>query len=276
MRTVIATDATVRERPSSGHGKRPARSAHEHRYAVSPTVRQAADHDGLVLLDIATGTYWTFNNVGAFAWEQINKGNPETGIVRELCKKFDKPEAEISRDVQALLSELEGLGLIQRRDVVVAVRESYVNDAVHAATVSLGRDASEPSRHDGPVTRYLWNAACFVTLVYVDVLTNLFGFKRLHAVVQKSRPVGNAYRRTTVERVSRAMDRAARAYFKHAWCLQRSAACVYILRRLGYPVDLVLGVRTIPFEAHAWAELDGEPINDARAEVERFLVLDRI
>ena len=72
------------------------------------------------------------------------------------------------------------------------------------------------------------------------------------------------------------VGRAAGAYFKRAWCLQRSAACVYLLRRRGFPANLVLGVRTFPFEAHAWAELRGKVLNDSENFVRRFLVLNRI
>ena len=44
----------------------------------------------------------------------------------------------------------------------------------------------------------------------------------------------------------------------------------------GIPAELVLGVRTFPFEAHAWVELDGRVLNDDLDHVGRFLVLDRI
>ena len=48
-------------------------------------------------------------------------------------------------------------------------------------------------------------------------------------------------------------------------CLRESTALWYLLRRRGYPAELLLGARTLlgPFEAHAWVELAGEVLNDA-------------
>ena len=48
-------------------------------------------------------------------------------------------------------------------------------------------------------------------------------------------------------------------------CLLESTALWYLLRRRGYPAELLLGARTLlgPFEAHAWVELEGEVLNDS-------------
>lgn len=47
-------------------------------------------------------------------------------------------------------------------------------------------------------------------------------------------------------------------------CLLESLSLWFLLRRRGFPADLVLGARTLlgPLEAHAWVELDGRVLND--------------
>jgi len=47
-------------------------------------------------------------------------------------------------------------------------------------------------------------------------------------------------------------------------CLLESLVLWWLLRCRGISAELVLGVRTIlgPFEAHAWVEYDGAPLND--------------
>lgn len=79
----------------------------------------------------------------------------------------------------------------------------------------------------------------------------------------------------TCRLASAAVDRACVLYFKPVQCLQRSAATVCLLRQLGAPARLVVGVRHLPFQAHAWVEVEGRVINDKQSVVETYAVLDR-
>jgi hypothetical protein len=79
----------------------------------------------------------------------------------------------------------------------------------------------------------------------------------------------------TYQRISEAIDRACVLYFKPVQCLQRSAATVCLLRQLGAPARLVIGARHMPFQAHAWVEVEGRVINDKLSVTETYAVLDR-
>ncbi len=46
-------------------------------------------------------------------------------------------------------------------------------------------------------------------------------------------------------------------------CLPWSASLVKLLRHSGLGARLVIGVRTAPFSAHAWAQVDGVVLNDS-------------
>jgi hypothetical protein len=101
------------------------------------------------------------------------------------------------------------------------------------------------------------------TLVLVDVLLHVAGFARFHRAIREWK----AWSRRHVEpadtaRICEAVDAAAAFYFKHAWCLQRSAVQACLMRTRGLPARLVIGVRRMPFMAHAWVELDGRVVND--------------
>lgn len=39
---------------------------------------------------------------------------------------------------------------------------------------------------------------------------------------------------------------------------------------------MVIGCRPLPFESHAWVELDGRVVNDRQAYRTAFVVLDRL
>ena len=79
----------------------------------------------------------------------------------------------------------------------------------------------------------------------------------------------------TCRHASEAIDRACVLYFKPVQCLQRSAATVCLLRQLGIPARLVIGARHLPFQAHAWVEVEGHVINDKLSVTETYAVLDR-
>jgi len=84
-------------------------------------------------------------------------------------------------------------------------------------------------------------------------------------------------RRTTLEasQIIHAVDLAAAFYFRKILCLQRSAATVRLLKRHGFPAQLVIGVQQLPFAAHAWVELDGVVVNDKSYMPQMYSVLER-
>lgn len=75
--------------------------------------------------------------------------------------------------------------------------------------------------------------------------------------------------------VCRAVDFACVWYFKEVECLQRSVVTTRLLRSSGTPARLVIGVRQLPFKAHAWVEVDGQVINDKPYINELYAILDR-
>ncbi|MCI0724258.1 MAG: lasso peptide biosynthesis B2 protein [Acidobacteria bacterium] len=78
-----------------------------------------------------------------------------------------------------------------------------------------------------------------------------------------------------VEQICSAVDQACIWYPKQALCLQRSAAATCLLRRMGVPAQMVIGVQKLPFRAHAWVEVEGNVVNDKAYTPEMYAVLDR-
>ncbi|MFF8642840.1 lasso peptide biosynthesis B2 protein [Streptomyces sp. NPDC015345] len=58
-------------------------------------------------------------------------------------------------------------------------------------------------------------------------------------------------------------------------CLQRSVATTLLCRMRGVWPDWCTGVRTAPFRAHAWVEVDGLPVGEPHrsAEYHRMMVV---
>ena len=65
-----------------------------------------------VLLDLASGRYFGLNAVGTRAWTLLAAGTALDAAVAALAAEFDAPAAEITADVNALVSDLVARGLL--------------------------------------------------------------------------------------------------------------------------------------------------------------------
>ncbi len=74
----------------------------------------------------------------------------------------------------------------------------------------------------------------------------------------------------------RALNLACIWYWKKVLCLQRSAAATCLLRRHGIAAQLVIGTQQIPFNAHAWVEVEGQVVTDRPYMHEMYAVLEKI
>jgi len=115
----------------------------------------------------------------------------------------------------------------------------------------------------------------WLLLLYLDAVAKLSGFSMLHAMVEREPRATEGSHSLPAATVSRAVDVASVFYFKRVLCLQRSAATALLLRRHGWPADMVIGARMIPFASHAWVEVEGEVVNDKPYVREMYQVLKR-
>jgi hypothetical protein len=107
-------------------------------------------------------------------------------------------------------------------------------------------------------------------------LALLAGFARVHKWLKRHRPRSRRAFGATADDVVWAVDEACVWYVKRVACLQRSVIATWLLRRYGMPAELVIGYRPLPFESHAWVEVDGQVVNDRPQYQKVFTVLDRL
>lgn len=255
MRPIAETDAALPRAPRANDGLRPA-----------ATVRAAGDDEHLVLLDLASGLYFSLNALGLRVWQGLEGGSTPGQVIDALADEFSMPRDVVDRDVTALIDYLAGRRLL----VASAAEPPLPSPRPAAARPPLTTVERRQGRPGAALV-----AAAWLVLAHLDFVARNGDLRRCLA---KLRPLPAVERAPVdddgVARVVAAVDRAAALYFKRAWCLQRSVACVRMLRRRGVPARLALGVRPMPFYAHAWAELDGRVIND-REWVCELAVLDR-
>ena len=145
------------------------------------------------------------------------------------------------------------------------------------SSAELGDIGSRPMevRRGGGIGHFLVTIVAFFFLGLADLVLRGLSFRSLHRLVGAWPSLGRRTNAESARKISDATDRAATLYFKHPWCLQRSAAAVLLLRCLGFPAELVIGVRRVPFYTHAWVELESEPINESPDVIANFRVMVR-
>ena len=115
----------------------------------------------------------------------------------------------------------------------------------------------------------------YLSLIQFDVYLARGNFQALCDKV-RNYPISRAPASPdATKRICSAMDMACIWYWKEALCLQRSAALACLLKRYGVGAEMVIGAQQIPFNAHAWVEVDGRVVNDKPYTPEMYAVLDR-
>lgn len=104
-------------------------------------------------------------------------------------------------------------------------------------------------------------------LALIDLALKFAGFRRFYRMI-RSWPIVGAVpadaRPELIRQTCAAMRSARPYYFRRARCLQSAAATVCFLRLRGIHAELVIGVRKIPFYAHAWVEVAGRVVINVR------------
>jgi hypothetical protein len=102
---------------------------------------------------------------------------------------------------------------------------------------------------------------------------HVLGLNRFQAFL-KRKPLGTnkALSQDEMKRIGMQVNRAARYGLITDTCLTRSLLLGWLLRRKGIDTQLRIGVRIIKgvFEAHAWVEFAGNPINDRSDIADQF------
>ncbi|HEX3701857.1 MAG TPA: lasso peptide biosynthesis B2 protein [Vicinamibacterales bacterium] len=115
----------------------------------------------------------------------------------------------------------------------------------------------------------------WIALIVFDLAVQC-GFVHVHGWLIRCRLAPPERMPLTAEEIVWAVDEACVWYIKRVACLQRSAIATWLLRRHGLRAELVIGCRPLPFESHAWVEIDGQVVNDRPQYQKHFTVLDRL
>jgi hypothetical protein len=122
----------------------------------------------------------------------------------------------------------------------------------------------------------LLTLTAYLRLVQFDFYIIRGDFEKLYRRVRREPVRKNSVSTTHLEQICSAMDMACIWYWKEVRCLQRSAATACLLRKFGIPGEMVIGAQQLPFQAHAWVEVNGRVVNDKPYIPDIYAVLERL
>ena len=118
---------------------------------------------------------------------------------------------------------------------------------------------------------------CMLLLAAVDLSLRMFGFRRtVRWSRQLTRSKGLASEAELVGKTIQRLLTATAFYPGRSRCLEQSIAGFILLRRRGFDVRLRLGVQPYPFSAHAWLELEGQPITESEERIAGFVIMPEV
>ena len=263
----------------------------------SYTERAQRHRDGSVLLSIADNRVCKLNGVGALTW-MVLEDNPAgvaiDDLVRELSKQFQVINAEgalryevsheqLRNDTEHFLKKITQLKLLEIKTSADGQDRYYIRSGV-SGTTSNRVDAAAAAKHvdvKPPASPLILSKretlTAFAGLLAFDLLLKFRGF---NSVINKVEHWPITEPRTTdlqtCRRVRAMVDRAQMYYPKKAMCLQHTAVLTCLLRRRGVPAEMILAAQEFPPRGHAWAEVEGQIINDVQSIKNSHRVLRRI
>lgn len=80
---------------------------------AAPQQVSTQNDDEIVILDPASGRYYSLEGVGAYIWSLIQEPRPVAEIRAAIEREYEAPSDRIARDLQNILSDLRDAGLVE-------------------------------------------------------------------------------------------------------------------------------------------------------------------
>ena len=245
------------------------------RFTISPDVffSPLTEH-GCIVLNVERGTVLSLNDTGALMFSKLAEAKhalSQDELIELVSQEFrDVEMARVQKAVMDLLARLEQTGTIQTE---IAAKTTHRN--VRAGLASTIPDGVTYLLR--PLLRVkAYTCAALILLFTAEFVRKLGGFKSIHRTVESWRLNAQSQpNEATLASVCCAVNRACTWHPKRALCLQRASVLVCLLRSLGFPAEMIIGVHKMPFYGHAWTELAGKVVNDHANAQKFFHVLNR-
>lgn len=218
-----------------------------------------ADDGRCLLLDIEHDRILHLNSVGAQMWSQLRQGVAEPEIITQISSNYQVSEERVGADLRGLLRKIHELR--------IAPTNSTFTDCATAQNGNTERPFYPWYSQGGdlrPAPKASMVLASLVGLAIFDLILWLSSLRVLCSCVKAWPLRGRKPNSNLAGQMCSAVERASTWYPKQALCLQRSAVTTCLLRSHGLAARMMIGLRPMPFLAHAWVEVEGAVVNDWR------------
>jgi hypothetical protein len=216
------------------------------RFAPASTVRHT-EVDGLrVILDLRLGTYRILDDMAGALWSALTGDADVSSSVERLTSRYDVDESRLRMDLLTFADRCVAEGLLVRVD----------SDAETPPTAI----PLQPSENI-PVHRP--RRGMFAALQCLIATRLLLSRKGFVATYSRYTHLPAGRESTPLATILRAFTRAENFFIARrapSDCLVRSLALFRFLRSANIAAEHVIGVRRLPFTAHAWVECEGRPL----------------
>jgi hypothetical protein len=217
----------------------------------------------IVLMSPAVEQYMTLTAVAVRIWELLPEGLTLDAMADRLYDEYDTPRWLIWTDLAAELTSWLQQGLIEP-----ATLERQAEPQPCQPTSAPATEGEFPAPIIVPSV-----LRCGLLLLAIRVMLRVRGFVSTMDWIRGRVDTTAASTSATMEAVRAVqwpLAMAAALYPGRARCLEQSLVLYYLLRRDGIAVRYCQGVKPFPFQAHAWIEYRGEPINDVPEHADQF------
>jgi len=216
--------------------------------------------DGGVVLDLNHDRLLKLNTVGTEMWSLLSRGMSEEQVVEGIARRYGVEPIRVKEDLRSFLRRANELEL-SPESVLIAEPVEQIS----------GRREGKPCAVRAQDQNILGDTATIgdfikavLGLALFDVILSCRSLETLCSAVRSwpVKPLPSTCETAEIAQVCQVVERASVWYPKKALCLQRSAVTTCLLRERGIRAHMVVGVRAMPFLAHAWVEVSGSVIND--------------
>jgi hypothetical protein len=254
----------------------PSRADAEYRAMTNPAKYMLAggvvflpvDDGSARLLDL-DGSFYALSASGTEMLEGTLVDGVETTIAR-IAARYEVSAHKVRSDLESLLGKLKDKRLIQDCGGRDGCRR---RSALWPALTIL------PALRMLDVLRVKPKIKPTLLLVVARACLAMFGWARSVAIWQKAiRPaqaaVAQSQQDEIISRVDDSIRRAA-ARLALSTCKERALCAWYILRSMGIPAALVVGVQLYPLAGHCWCQAGTRILTDFRDRCETYLPVVR-
>ena len=224
---------------------------------MEPTIYTAHYEDSIILLDSKENKYLSIIGDAAFYLDVIlsNEFQCDQNIYRNSLGDFDE------RHLNTWIAFFK-----QKEMIVETCQPQRKYRAVRPLKAGGLIDYKwdlKPSWKPLASASKLEVMQAFFQLVNVHRLMKRGGIKDLLERIQK-KSSGNFYDPSEheINKLAAAVDAASLFYPKKVFCLAWAATFVLLALKKNWSCQLLIGVQTNPFYAHAWAKCAGQVVND--------------